>query len=131
MPVEVLRYLEHGRLGGASEVCLQLSIGHDLALVLRILAAVVLDVTPELAGRLGASIGPITADSSAEGVSGFCRAFASVVIPSVARAARARPTDCSGNLSKLLRRGTSATLMRRPASKKLLLISVPTPPVGG
>ena len=56
MSVEMLRHLEHGRLGSTAKYGLQLGVGHDFALVLRVLAAVVLDVAPELTGRLGAGV---------------------------------------------------------------------------
>src|SRR6516165_5836005 len=56
MPVEVLGHLEHGRPVGAAEHQPQLSVGYDLASVLRVLAAVVFDVAPELGCRFGAGM---------------------------------------------------------------------------
>jgi hypothetical protein len=46
--VEMLGHLEHCRLCSTSEDCLQLSIGHDLAPVFRVLTAIVFDVLQSL-----------------------------------------------------------------------------------
>ena len=56
VPVEMLGHLEHRCFGSASEDCLQVSIGHDLAPVFRVLTAIVFDVAPELARRFGAGV---------------------------------------------------------------------------
>jgi hypothetical protein len=54
--IEVLGHLEHRCFWGASEDRMQLSVGDDLAPVLRVLTAIVFDVAPELAGRLSAGM---------------------------------------------------------------------------
>ena len=54
--IEVPGHLEHRCFWGASEDQLQLSIGDDLAPVLRVLTAIVFDLAPELGRRLGAGV---------------------------------------------------------------------------
>src|SRR5271169_2704506 len=73
---EVLAHLEHGHLVLAEDSP-ELVIGHDFAAVLRVLQVVRADVLPDLAHHLARGSGPepITAASSSDSCSGFCRAF--------------------------------------------------------
>jgi hypothetical protein len=70
---EVLVHLEHADLVLASEHRLKLLVGHDLALVLRVLELVLLDVLPTTSGR-GKGAEPTMAANSSEGCNGLRKA---------------------------------------------------------
>ena len=69
------RHLEHGHDALALEHDLQDRVGVNVVLILLILETVLLDVSPELLGELGAGSGfePTTAERASSGCTGFMK----------------------------------------------------------